>query len=52
MPGTQLNVNGKSVTVLVDHPAVPLIYVLRDNLGLHGPRFGCGLEYIVCTDPF
>jgi nicotinate dehydrogenase subunit A len=43
MPGTQLNVNGKSVSVLVDDPAVPLLYVLRDNLGLHGPRFGCGL---------
>jgi nicotinate dehydrogenase subunit A len=22
---------------------MPLLYVLRDNLGLHGPRFGCGL---------
>jgi nicotinate dehydrogenase subunit A len=43
MPGTQLNVNGKSVSVLVDDPAVPLLYVLRDDLGLHGPRFGCGL---------
>jgi nicotinate dehydrogenase subunit A len=43
MPGTQLNVNGKSVAVFVDDPAVPLLYVLRDNLGLHGPRFGCGL---------
>jgi nicotinate dehydrogenase subunit A len=43
MPGTQLNVNGKSVSVFVDDPDVPLLYVLRDNLGLHGPRFGCGL---------
>jgi nicotinate dehydrogenase subunit A len=43
MPGTQLNVNGKSVAVFVDDPNVPLLYVLRDNLGLHGPRFGCGL---------
>jgi nicotinate dehydrogenase subunit A len=43
MPGTQLNVNGKSVSVLVDDPDVPLLYILRDNLGLHGPRFGCGL---------
>jgi nicotinate dehydrogenase subunit A len=43
MPGTQLNVNGKSVSVLVDDPNEPLLYVLRDNLGLHGPRFGCGL---------
>src|ERR1700727_1264700 len=43
MPGTQLNVNGKSVVVFVDDPDVPLLYVLRDDLGLHGPRFGCGL---------
>ena len=43
MKGTQLNVNGKSVLVSVDDPDVPLLYVLRDDLGLHGPRFGCGL---------
>jgi len=40
---TQLNVNGKSVTITVDDPDMPLLYALRDNLGLHGPRFGCGL---------
>jgi nicotinate dehydrogenase subunit A len=38
-----LNVNGKSATVSVDDPETPLLYVLRDNLELHGPRFGCGL---------
>jgi nicotinate dehydrogenase subunit A len=38
-----LNVNGKTATVDVDDPAMPLLYALRDNLGLHGPRFGCGL---------
>ena len=38
-----LNVNGKSVTVAADDPDMPLLYALRDNLGLHGPRFGCGL---------
>src|ERR1700678_91757 len=43
MPGTQLNVNGKSVSVFVDDPDVPWLYVLRNDLGLHGPRFGCGL---------
>jgi len=37
-----LNVNGKSHQVDVD-PDTPLLYVLRDNLGLHGPKFGCGL---------
>ena len=38
-----LNVNGKSVKVNADDPDMPLLYALRDNLGLHGPRFGCGL---------
>ena len=38
-----LNVNGRSVTVTVDDPAMPLLYVLRENLELRGPRFGCGL---------
>jgi nicotinate dehydrogenase subunit A len=37
-----LNVNGKSHQVDVE-PDTPLLYVLRDNLGLHGPKFGCGL---------
>ena len=38
-----LVVNGKSVKVSVDDPEMPLLYALRDDLGLHGPRFGCGL---------
>ena len=37
-----LKVNGKSRIVNVD-PATPLLYVLRNDLELHGPRFGCGL---------
>jgi nicotinate dehydrogenase subunit A len=37
-----LNVNGKSHQVNVE-PDTPLLYVLRDNLRLHGPKFGCGL---------
>jgi aerobic-type carbon monoxide dehydrogenase small subunit (CoxS/CutS family) len=37
-----LKVNGTSRTVDVD-PATPLLYVLRNDLGLTGPRFGCGL---------
>jgi nicotinate dehydrogenase subunit A len=29
---------------------MPLLYALRDNLGLHGPRFGCGLSQCgACT---
>ena len=38
-----LRVNGKSVTATVDDPATPLLYILRNDAGLHGPRFGCGL---------
>ena len=38
-----LIVNGKSVKVSVDDPEMPLLYALRNDLGLHGPRFGCGL---------
>lgn len=37
-----LTVNGKAHTVDVD-PSTPLLYVLRNDLGLQGPRFGCGL---------
>jgi aerobic-type carbon monoxide dehydrogenase small subunit (CoxS/CutS family) len=37
-----LRVNGRSQTVDVD-PATPLLYVLGDDLGLRGPKFGCGL---------
>jgi len=37
-----LNVNGRSETLDVD-PATPLLYVLSDDLGLRGPKFGCGL---------
>jgi nicotinate dehydrogenase subunit A len=37
-----LLVNGKSRSLDVD-PDMPLLYALRDDLALHGPRFGCGL---------
>jgi aerobic-type carbon monoxide dehydrogenase small subunit (CoxS/CutS family) len=37
-----LTVNGRSQAVDVD-PATPLLYVLSDDLGLRGPKFGCGL---------
>ena len=38
-----LTVNGKPVTVTIDDPNMPLLYALRDDLELKGPRFGCGL---------
>jgi nicotinate dehydrogenase subunit A len=44
--GTQsiaLDVNGRTVRLTIDDPAMPLLYALRNDLGLHGPRFGCGL---------
>jgi aerobic-type carbon monoxide dehydrogenase small subunit (CoxS/CutS family) len=37
-----LRVNGTTHAVDVD-PSTPLLYVLRNDLGLQGPRFGCGL---------
>ena len=42
MSRVMLRVNGTAHTVDVD-PSTPLLYVLRNDLGLHGPRFGCGL---------
>jgi nicotinate dehydrogenase subunit A len=43
MATTSLNVNGSAVSVTVNDPDTPLLYALRNELGLHGPRFGCGL---------
>jgi nicotinate dehydrogenase subunit A len=40
---TPLSVNGRTVSVRVDDPDTPLLYVLRNELGLRAPRFGCGL---------
>jgi nicotinate dehydrogenase subunit A len=43
VPGpVSLTVNGTSVTVTAD-PDTPLLYALRNHLGLKGTRFGCGL---------
>src|SRR5262245_15212422 len=42
MSAIRLTVNGKTQTVDVD-PTTPLLYVLRNDLDLSGPRFGCGL---------
>ncbi len=44
-----LSINGRNQTVSVE-PDSMLLYALRDNLGLHGPKFGCGLsECGACT---
>jgi nicotinate dehydrogenase subunit A len=37
-----LRVNGQTHSLDVD-PTTPLLYVLSDDLGLRGPKFGCGL---------
>ena len=42
MSNVTLKVNGKSHTLDID-PSTPLLYILRNDLGLRGPRFGCGL---------
>jgi nicotinate dehydrogenase subunit A len=42
MTQISLKVNGR-VRVVDTDPATPLLYVLRNDLGLKGPRFGCGL---------
>jgi nicotinate dehydrogenase subunit A len=44
-----IRVNSKEHTLQVD-PDTPLLFVLNDDLGLHGPRFGCGLAQCgACT---
>jgi aerobic-type carbon monoxide dehydrogenase small subunit (CoxS/CutS family) len=49
MSNTTLNVNGSAHTLDVD-PSTPLLYILRNDLGLQGPRFGCGLGQCgLCT---
>jgi nicotinate dehydrogenase subunit A len=42
-----LRVNGQTHSVDVD-PSTPLLYVLSDDLGLRGPKFGCGLGQCGC----
>jgi nicotinate dehydrogenase subunit A len=45
--------NGAARTVHVDDPDMPLLYVLRNDLGLRGPHFGCGLGQCgACTVHF
>jgi len=46
---TNLNVNGKQVTVDVESE-MPLLWVLRDELGLTGTKYGCGIAMCgACT---
>ena len=43
MPTVNLTLNGRSRTLEVEDLDMPLLLVLRNDVGLHGPRFGCGL---------
>ncbi len=49
MEATRLTVNGKSVELKID-PATPLLWVLREQQGLTGTKFGCGMALCgACT---
>jgi nicotinate dehydrogenase subunit A len=49
MANVTLRVNGESRSVNVE-PDTPLLYVLRNDLELNGPKFGCGLAQCgACT---
>ena len=49
MSAITLKVNGTTHTLDLD-PTTPLLYALSDDLGLRGPKFGCGLgECGACT---
>jgi nicotinate dehydrogenase subunit A len=49
MARIELNVDGQAHTIEAD-PDMPLLYALRDDLGLKNPRFGCGLSQCgACT---
>jgi aerobic-type carbon monoxide dehydrogenase small subunit (CoxS/CutS family) len=46
----RLEVNGKQHDIEISDPDMPLLYALRDEIGLNNPRFGCGLAQCgACT---
>lgn len=47
---TALTINGRPVTVAASDPTTPLLWALRDDLGLTGTKFGCGMAQCgACT---
>ncbi|WP_278313895.1 (2Fe-2S)-binding protein [Lolliginicoccus levis] len=49
MPSYSFRVNGRDVRVDAA-PGLPLLWVLRDKLGITGPKFGCGIDVCkACT---
>jgi isoquinoline 1-oxidoreductase alpha subunit len=50
VPKLNLNVNGSSHTITVNDTGMPLLWALRDHLGLTGTKYGCGIEICgACT---
>ena len=50
MPSYNLNINGQNHAVTVASSDTPLLWVLRDHLGLTGTKYGCGIEICgACT---
>lgn len=50
MSTLQLNVNGQDYSVNVNDQGMPLLWVLRDLIGLTGTKYGCGIEVCgACT---
>ena len=50
MPKYSFQLNGRAVTLESWDEAQPILYLLRNALGLHGPKFGCGLAQCgACT---
>jgi aerobic-type carbon monoxide dehydrogenase small subunit (CoxS/CutS family) len=50
MTTIRFTVDGAAVAVEAADPAMPLLYALRDDLGLNNPHFGCGLAQCgACT---
>jgi isoquinoline 1-oxidoreductase alpha subunit len=50
MATLQLNVNGQNYQVNVNNSSMPLLWVLRDLIGLTGTKYGCGIEVCgACT---
>jgi isoquinoline 1-oxidoreductase alpha subunit len=43
MPDFNLTINGKHTTITADDPNMPLLWALRDLLGMTGTKFGCGV---------
>ncbi|MEO8242450.1 MAG: (2Fe-2S)-binding protein [bacterium] len=50
LPTYNLNINGQSYPVTVANGEMPLLWVLRDHLGMTGTKYGCGIEVCgACT---